>query len=111
MGALRVKSVSARLAVWKVVLYAALAMPLLGSILPPLSFQFPAAVARLIPQRATVANALHPSGDTPVTGSFAPDAFPISPFRADLEIPLSQSDAHSPPDEHRANFALGCSAR
>lgn len=93
VGALRVKSVSARLAVWKVVLYAALAMPLLGLILPPLSFQFPAAVARLIPQRSTVTNALRPSGDTPVTGAFAPEAFPIAPFRADLEIPLPKSDA------------------
>ncbi len=97
IGALRVKSVSARLAVWKVVLYAALAMPLLGLILPPLSFQFPAAVAWLIPRRATVANALHPSADTPMTRAFAPEAFPIAPFRADLETPLPKSDAEVRP--------------
>ncbi len=97
MGALRVKSVSARLAVWRVMLYAGLAMPVLGLILPPLSFQFPAAVARLIPQHARVANALRPSGDTPTTGAFAPEAFPIAPFRVDTEIPLPKSDAEVGP--------------
>jgi beta-lactamase regulating signal transducer with metallopeptidase domain len=97
IGALRVKSVSARLAVWKVVLYAALAMPLLGLILPPLSFELPAAVRQLIPQRATIAKALRPSEDTPMTGAFAPEAFPIAPFRVDTEIPLSKSDAEVGP--------------
>jgi beta-lactamase regulating signal transducer with metallopeptidase domain len=88
MGALRVKSVSARLAIWRVVLCAALAMPLLGLILPPLSFELPAAVARLIPQRPAVANALRPSGETPAIRDFAPEAFPITPLRMDTEIPL-----------------------
>jgi hypothetical protein len=101
VGALRVKSVSARLAVWKVVLYAALAMPLLGLILPPLSLQFPSAVARLIPQRATVANTLGANGAATTTGAFAPEAFPIAPFRADLEIPLPKSVA----DVHPMNTA------
>ncbi|HXU22289.1 MAG TPA: M56 family metallopeptidase [Verrucomicrobiae bacterium] len=93
MGALRVKSVSARLAVWRWVLYAALAMPLLGLILPPLSFELPAAVARLIPQRATVANAVRPSEETAAPGGFAPEAFPVSPLRMDIEIPLPNSDS------------------
>ena len=93
VGALRVKSVSGRLAVWKMVLYAALAMPLLGLILPPLSFQFPAAVARLIPQHDAVANALRPSGDTPKTAAFAPEGFRISPFPVQPEIPWPKSDS------------------
>ena len=93
VGALRVKSVSGRLAVWKMVLYAALAMPLLGLILPPLSLELPSAVARLIPQRATVANALRQSGDTPATGALAPEAFPIAPLSLHPEIPLPKSDA------------------
>lgn len=93
VGALRVKSVSARLAIWKMVLYAALAMPLLGLILPPLSFELPSAVARLIPQKATVANTLRPSGDTSTTGAFAPDEFPIAPLRMDNEIPLAKGDS------------------
>ncbi|HEV3483747.1 MAG TPA: M56 family metallopeptidase [Candidatus Acidoferrales bacterium] len=93
VGALRVKSVSGRLAVWKMVLYAALAMPLLGLILPPLSLELPSAVARLIPERATVANALRPSEDAPATGALASEAFPTVPFRARPEIPLPKSDA------------------
>ena len=51
----------------------------------------------LIPQKATVANALRPSKDTPMTGAFAPEAFPIAPFRADLEIPLPKSNAEVGP--------------
>ena len=93
LASLRVKSGSGRLAVWKMVLYAALAMPLLGLILPPLSFQFPAAVARLIPQRGAVANALRSSGDTPKTAAFAPEEFRISPIRVQPEIPWSKSDS------------------
>ena len=87
----------ARLAVWKMVLYAALAMPLLGLILPPLSFQFPAAVARLIPQRDAVANALRPSGDTPKTAAFAPEAIShlaISPCSLKFRWPKSDADVH-----------------
>src|SRR5690348_1801931 len=80
VAALRVKNVSGRLAVWKVVLYAALAMPLLGLILPPLSLELPPAVARLIPKRATVANALRQSGNTPITAAFEPEAFSITQF-------------------------------
>jgi beta-lactamase regulating signal transducer with metallopeptidase domain len=97
IGALRVKSVSARLAVWKVVLYAALAMPLLGLILPPLSLQLPSAVAWLVPQGATVANALRQSADTPATGTLAPEAFPITPLSLHPEIPLPKSDADVDP--------------
>ena len=93
IGALRVKSVSGRLAVWKMVLYAALAMPLLGLILPPLSFEVPSAVARLVPQRAAVVNALRQNGDTSATGAFAPEALSIAPFRVHPEIPLPQGDA------------------
>jgi beta-lactamase regulating signal transducer with metallopeptidase domain len=40
--AFRVKGVSPRLAVWKIVLYSALAMPMLGWIVPALSFSVPA---------------------------------------------------------------------
>ncbi|HEY6902774.1 MAG TPA: M56 family metallopeptidase, partial [Candidatus Acidoferrales bacterium] len=93
VGALRVKSVSGRLAVWKMVLYAALAMPLLGLILPPLSLELPSALARLIPQRATVANALRASGDTPMAGAFAPEPFPVAPFSLHPETPLPQGDS------------------
>ena len=35
--------------------------------------------------------------DTPTTGAFAPEAFPIAPFRADLEIPLPKSNAEVGP--------------
>lgn len=42
LAALRVKSTSARLYTWSAVLYAALAMPLLGWMLPPLSISMPA---------------------------------------------------------------------
>jgi bla regulator protein blaR1 len=42
LGALRVKSVTPRLAVWKIVLYCALAMPVLGWILPALPLSVPA---------------------------------------------------------------------
>ena len=97
VGALRVKSVSGRLAAWKMVLYAALAMPVLGLILPPLSLKLPAVVARLIPPRASVVNVLRPSADIPTTGAFAPDAFPIAPFRMDVEIPLPEGHAEVRP--------------
>lgn len=40
--ALRVKGVSPRLAVWKIVLYSALAMPVLGWVVPALPFSVPA---------------------------------------------------------------------
>lgn len=42
LGALRVKSVAPRLAVWKIVLCCALAMPFLGWVLPALPFSIPA---------------------------------------------------------------------
>jgi beta-lactamase regulating signal transducer with metallopeptidase domain len=42
LGALRVKSVTSRLAVWKIVLCCALAMPVLGWVLPALPFSVPA---------------------------------------------------------------------
>ena len=42
LGALRVKSVTPRLAVWKIVLCCALAMPVLGWVLPALPFSIPA---------------------------------------------------------------------
>jgi beta-lactamase regulating signal transducer with metallopeptidase domain len=42
LGALRVKSVTPRLATWKVVLYGALAMPVLGWVVPELPLSVPA---------------------------------------------------------------------
>jgi beta-lactamase regulating signal transducer with metallopeptidase domain len=42
MGALRVKGVAPRLAVWKIVLYCALVMPVLGWVLPALPLSVPA---------------------------------------------------------------------
>ena len=46
LGAFRVKNIAARLVVWTAVLYAALAMPLLGMMLPSVSLQVPAAAAQ-----------------------------------------------------------------
>src|SRR5208283_4695272 len=46
LAAFRVRSASLRLFIWTAVLYAALAMPLLGWILPPLSFPIPAVFHR-----------------------------------------------------------------
>jgi beta-lactamase regulating signal transducer with metallopeptidase domain len=51
LAALRVRSVAARLAVWTAVLYAALAMPLLGIVLPSISLDVPSAAARFVSQR------------------------------------------------------------
>lgn len=45
LGALRVKNVTLRLAVWKLSLWSALAMPLLAWALPPMHFSVPRAVA------------------------------------------------------------------
>jgi beta-lactamase regulating signal transducer with metallopeptidase domain len=50
LGAFRVKSVAARLAVWTAVLYVALAMPLLGVVLPAVSLQIPPVAARFLSQ-------------------------------------------------------------
>jgi len=111
VAALRVKSVSARLAIWKVVLYAALAMPLLGLILPSLSFELPATVARLIPQKAAIANALRPSRDTSATGGLAPDAFPVGLFLMHSETPLAVTGSGvrpvSPARTSRSHVPLG----
>ena len=48
LGILRVKSVAARLAVWTAVLYAALAMLLLGVMLPSISLKVPPEAARVV---------------------------------------------------------------
>jgi hypothetical protein len=96
MWALRVKNVSMRLSVWTTVLYAALAMPFLGLILPSLSFEFPAAAGRLIPQSAVVKNALRQSAGTPAAEAFAPEAFPIVPLRVNSEIVLPKRNSDAP---------------
>ena len=52
LAAFRVKATSSRLFAWKTVLYAALAMPLLGSIVPAIQFQPPSmllSAARQLP--------------------------------------------------------------
>jgi beta-lactamase regulating signal transducer with metallopeptidase domain len=51
LAAFRVKATSARLFTWRAVLYAALAMPLLGWILPPLPVPAPAIFQNSGPQR------------------------------------------------------------
>lgn len=60
----RVKNVSLRLAIWKVVLWSALAMPLLAWLAPPMPFALPRAVisqlARFIPAGETSAQAASP---------------------------------------------------
>jgi beta-lactamase regulating signal transducer with metallopeptidase domain len=50
LGAFRVKNIAARLAVWTAVLYVALAMPLLGVVLPSVSLAVPAAAVRFVSQ-------------------------------------------------------------
>jgi beta-lactamase regulating signal transducer with metallopeptidase domain len=86
MGALRAKSVSLRLAVWTAVLYAALAMPLLGMILPPLTFEFPSAVARIIPQRVTAVNTPRQTGKGLEAGALAAGTTPAAPFLVQRDI-------------------------
>ncbi len=60
----RVKNVSLRLAIWKVVLWSALAMPLLAWLTPPMSFALPRVVisqlTRFIPAGETFAHAASP---------------------------------------------------
>jgi len=62
----RVKNVSLRLAIWKVVLWSALAMPLLAWLAPPMPFSLPRAaisqLARLIPAGETFAQTASPDG-------------------------------------------------
>ena len=53
LAAFRVKATSVRLFSWSAVLYAALAMPFLGSVLPPLSVPTPAFLQRLSVQPQT----------------------------------------------------------
>lgn len=96
MGALRAKSVSLRLAIWTAVLYAALAMPLLGMILPPLSLTFPSAVARFVPQRVTGVNAPRPTGETSVSDALATGTTHAAPSFAQREILLPASNSHAP---------------
>ena len=96
MWTLRVKNVSVRLGVWTTVLYAALAMPLLGLILPSLTLEFPAAVGRLVPRRATVANVLRPGTETPSAVAFAPEAFPVVPLRVNPELVLPKRNSDVP---------------
>src|SRR5271167_1317518 len=57
LAAFRVQSTSVRLFTWKSVLFAALAMPLLGWILPPLSIPTPAFVQAIAAERRQ--NAAH----------------------------------------------------
>jgi beta-lactamase regulating signal transducer with metallopeptidase domain len=62
----RVKNVSLRLAIWKAVLWSALAMPLLAWLVPPTPFALPSVVisqlARFIPVGETFAQAASPDG-------------------------------------------------
>jgi beta-lactamase regulating signal transducer with metallopeptidase domain len=64
----RLKNVSLRLAIWKVVLWSALAMPLLAWLAPPMPFALPRAVisqlARFIPAGETFAQAASPYGSS-----------------------------------------------
>jgi beta-lactamase regulating signal transducer with metallopeptidase domain len=64
----RVKNVSLRLAIWKVVLWSALAMPLLAWLSPPMPLALPGAVisklARFIPTGETLAQAASPDGSS-----------------------------------------------
>ena len=103
VGALRVKSASARLAIWRAVLYAALAMPLLGVILPPLSFKLPAAVARLIRHTAIVVNAPRPNAQTFEAGPSAAANFPTASSRAPHEIPSPRSNSDVDPLSSQRN--------
>ena len=83
LAAFRVKNVATRLAVWTAVLYAALAMPLLGMMLPSVSFKIPAAAMNLISIR--VGSSVAPlAGENPVRVKvmpraaviISPDAYP-----------------------------------
>jgi beta-lactamase regulating signal transducer with metallopeptidase domain len=96
MGAFCVKSALARLAIWKAVLYAALAMPLLGWILPPLPFEIPAAAARVVPRNAPFVAALHPNGAAPTAGPSATGPFPpaLSLIRHEILSQVGNSTLH-----------------
>lgn len=81
LSVLRVKSVTPRLAVWKIVLYCALAMPVLGWVLPALPLSVPApefmagSVSRAVDLApAPVARATEPRGaiESQSKGSAAP---------------------------------------
>jgi bla regulator protein blaR1 len=66
LAVFRMKNVSLRLAIWKVVLWSALAMPLLAWLAPPMPFALPRAVisqlTRLIPAGETLAQTASPDG-------------------------------------------------
>lgn len=102
LSALRIKGVSVRLAVWKTVLYAALAMPLLGWLLPPLHAHLPlmqrdgpgAQVLAFVPARAanhaTSSRAAKvPAGNVPVANA------PLAPVSSLPVFSVSTSPAHS----------------
>ena len=82
LAAFRVKTTSTRLFTWTAVLYAALAMPLLGWMLPPLPIPTPAFLKDVV--------------------SNAPVAGQISVATSDLNLPGEAA-------ERRQNAALGAS--
>ena len=82
LRASRTKIVSARLAVWTALLYAALAMPLLGIMLPSVSLQIPGAAVHLLPRPFGSAIAPPTSEDPGKTQTVAAGV-PTNNFRAE----------------------------
>ncbi len=73
LAAFRVRSTSIRLFTWRAVLYAALAMPLLGWILPPLSIPAPTFLQQALESMG--ANQLRSVGENRMSGSSAEQGF------------------------------------
>ena len=72
---LRVRQSSLRLAAWTGVLYAALAMPFLGGLLPELPLRLPALPVRQAASAASTQPGLHPPSDSSVTLGLLPTRF------------------------------------
>lgn len=100
LRALRVRRVAARLATWKFVLYAALAMPLLAAFLPPIRFAIP--VPGIF--AATAAPAARASAPAAVT---APAGFAVLPTpRAGAAALIAAAPPPGPRPQRRAVWVL-----
>ncbi len=79
LGAFRVKNIAARLAVWTAVLYVALAMPMLGLVLPSVSLAVPAAAVRFLSQNLGPLSASRVSEEVVGIQAVAPVQIPALP--------------------------------
>src|SRR5258708_13085870 len=90
LAAFRVKNLSVRWSAWRAVLYPALAMPLLGWLLPPLAIPTPAFLQRA-PQRDVPAE--YVPSEVNASQTFVATAVSVSTAHADSKVVVTRNAA------------------